>query len=230
MKLTWYGHSCFRIETGASIILIDPFLKSNPKFQDSGVSFEDAINGTTHVGLTHGHDDHIGDTVEICQATGATLFAPFELAQHLGGQGVASVEPMNHGGTVAANDFKVTFVDAKHSSSSGGVYLGNPCGIVITPDSGPAVYHMGDTDVFYDMKLIAELYGPKVAMVPIGDRFTMGARTAAYACKTFFDFEVIVPCHYGTFPIIAPNADAFVAEMGSDAVKVLAPGQSLTVG
>lgn len=231
MKITWFGHSCFRIETGTSVILIDPFLKNSPTFQASGISFDDAIKGVTHVALTHGHDDHIGDTVEICQTNKATLFAVYELAVHLNSKGVESFEPMNHGGTLARGDFKLTYTDAKHSSSSGGVYLGNPCGIVIRPDSGPTVYHMGDTDAFMDMALINELYEPTVAMVPIGDRFTMGARTAAYACQTYFSFKSVFPCHYGTFPLLDQTPDAFVAAMAEDEATVHTPtiGESVEV-
>ncbi len=224
MKITWFGHSCFRVETGASAILVDPFLKGNPTFKASGIAFEEATRDVTHVALTHGHDDHIGDTAEICRQTGATLFATYELAVHLSHQGVASYEPMNTGGTVKARDFELTLVKAFHSSSSDGVYLGNPCGVVLSSREGPTLYHMGDTEIFSDMELIQELYAPDVGMVPIGDRFTMGARTAALACNKYFDFKVILPCHYGTFPIIDQTADAFVAAMKPKPVKVLKAG------
>jgi len=117
MKITWFGHSTFRIETGNSVIMIDPFLKGNPVFNSAGLSFDEAVAGVTHVGLTHGHDDHIADAKEICQTNGATLFATFELAQHIGPE---KMEPMNTGGTVASEDFSLTLVDALHSSSSGG--------------------------------------------------------------------------------------------------------------
>lgn len=226
MNITWYGHSCFRVETGSSVVLIDPFLKSNPSFQGSGISFEEATKGVTHVALTHGHDDHVGDAGEICKTTGATLFAVYELAMHVAGQGAAKLEPMNTGGTVKSTDFDLTFVPAWHSSSSNGVYLGNPCGIVLRTREGRTLYHMGDTDVFPGMALIQDLYKPEVGIVPIGDRFTMGARTAAYACKKFFQFKTIIPCHYGTFPIIDQSADAFYEEMsGRDVVvpKIGAP-------
>jgi L-ascorbate metabolism protein UlaG (beta-lactamase superfamily) len=230
MKITWWGHSCFRIETGASVVLIDPFLKSNPTFQASGASFDEAIRGVTHVALTHGHDDHVGDAGEICRTTGATLFAVFELAQHVAGQGAQKLEPMNTGGSVATADFRLTLTEALHSSSSGGVYLGNPCGIVLASTSGPVVYHMGDTDVFAGMADIQALHKPSVGIVPIGDRFTMGARSAAYACRKYFTFKTIIPCHYGTFPgMLDANADAFVAEMKDDAVIVPKVGASLSV-
>lgn len=220
MRITWFGHSCFRIETGSSVVLIDPFLKGNPTFEKSGVAWNDATHGVTHVALTHGHDDHVGDAAEICKARQATLFAVFELAQHLAGQGVQSYEPMNTGGTVAAKDFQLTFVDAKHSSSSDGVYLGNPCGIVLRTGDGGSLLHMGDTDIFPGMGLINEIYQPRIGIVPIGDRFTMGARTAALACQKYFKFQTVIPCHYGTFGIIDQTADAFVAAMKPEAVTV----------
>jgi L-ascorbate metabolism protein UlaG (beta-lactamase superfamily) len=228
MKIIWFGHSCFRIETGSSVLLIDPFLKGNPKFEASGTSWDEATAGVTHVALTHGHDDHIGDSAEICKLRGATLFAPYELALHVGSKGAEKLEPMNHGGTVAADDFLVSYTDALHSSSSGGVYLGNPCGVIVTPKSGPTVYHMGDTDVFPGMELINKLYAPTIGIVPIGDRFTMGARTAAFACKTFFNFDAVIPCHYGTFPVLDQTADKFVGEMGGQNVKVPAVAEVLS--
>ena len=132
MKIIWYGHSCFRLETGSSVILIDPFLKGNPTFEKSGIAWDDAIKGVTHVALTHGHSDHVGDAGEICKKQGATLFANFELAMYVKSKGAERLEPMNTGGTVAAADFELTLVNALHSSSQD-VYLGNPNGIVIRP-------------------------------------------------------------------------------------------------
>lgn len=230
MKITWLGHSCFRIETGGSVVLIDPFLKGNPTFEASGIAWDAATDGVTHVALTHGHDDHIGDAAEICSRRGATLYATYELAMHIGGKGARQLEPMNTGGTVRSRDFDLTLVDALHSSSSGGVYLGNPCGVVLTSKEGPVVYHMGDTHVFPGMALVQELWAPDVGMVPIGDRFTMGARTAAFACRTYFKFKTIIPCHYGTFPgLLEPDAEAFVAAMPDGGVIVPKVGAAVVV-
>ncbi|PZN13395.1 MAG: metal-dependent hydrolase [Proteobacteria bacterium] len=229
MKITWFGHSCFRIETGNSVLLIDPYLKGNPSFENSGVSWEEATKGVTHVALTHGHDDHIGDAAEICKLRGATLFAVFELAMHINSKGAEKLEPMNTGGTVRSTDFDLTFTQALHSSSSNGVYLGNPCGIVLRTRENKTLYHMGDTDVFSDMEHINELYKPTIGIVPIGDRFTMGAKSAAYACKKFFNFSTIIPCHYGTFPLLDQTADAFVAEMAGHNVVVPKIGEVVTV-
>lgn len=230
MKITWFGHSCFRLETGSSVLLIDPFLKGSPTFQKSSIAFETATKGVTHVALTHGHDDHIGDSAEICKSTGATLFANYELALHVGSKGAEKLEPMNTGGTVAAADFDLTLVDALHSSSSGGVYLGNPNGIVVRAKDGKTVYHMGDTEMFGGMALIAEFHKPDVGIVPIGDRFTMGARSAAFACKKFFSFKTVLPCHYGTFPgMLDPDASKFLGEMKGHNVAVPKLGEALTI-
>lgn len=229
MKITWFGHSCFRIEMGASVLLIDPFLTGNPTFEASGIPWADATAGVTHVALTHGHDDHVGDAAKILAGSAATLFAVYELAMHVGGKGAKKLEPMNTGGTVKSADFDLTLVDARHSSSSGGVYLGNPCGVVVKAKPGPTLLHMGDTDIFAGMALIQELYEPDIGIVPIGDRFTMGARSAAHACKTFFRFGTVIPCHYGTFAgLLDPDAEAFVAAMSGQTVVVPRVGAAVT--
>jgi L-ascorbate metabolism protein UlaG (beta-lactamase superfamily) len=224
MKITWFGHSAFRVEFGDARILIDPFLSGNPSFKGDRVQ---ATEGCTHVLLTHGHDDHTGDTAEICKRTGAQLVGSFEVCMWLNGQGVENFNPGNTGGTVDCGGFTVSFVNALHSSGTTrdgrSIYLGNPLGLVVKAAGQPVLYHLGDTDIFSDMALINEIHNPEVGIVPIGDRFTMGARTAAMACKRFFSFRKIVPAHYGTFPIIDQNADKFLAEMGLDADRVIVP-------
>jgi L-ascorbate metabolism protein UlaG (beta-lactamase superfamily) len=224
MQITWFGHSCFRIDTEASSILIDPFLTGNATLEEAGIPLHDAIKGVTHVALTHGHEDHMGDTVRVCKETGAQLLAVHELATYLAGRGVEKIDPGNTGGTISHEDFDLSFVPAWHSASNivdgRPVYLGACCGLVIAPNGEKTVYHMGDTAIFSDMGLINEIYRPEIGFVPIGDRYTMGARTAALACKRFFDFELVVPCHYGTFPVLDQTADKFVAEMGGNTVLV----------
>jgi len=227
MKVTWYGHSGFRIETGDAQILIDPFLSDNPKW-DGG--WEDVAEGVTHVLLTHGHDDHLGDAEAIVKKSGAMLVANFEICMYLVGKGVDGnkINPGNHGGTVDCGGFTTSFVRADHSSSSqtgGGqnVYLGNPAGLVLHFPDEPTFYHMGDTDIFGDMELINELHKPEIGVVPIGDRFTMGGAVAAIACRRFFSFSKVIPCHYGTFPMIDQTADTFIEAMEGDAENVLVP-------
>ncbi|QBK30446.1 metal-dependent hydrolase [Roseitalea porphyridii] len=227
MKITWYGHSAFRIDHGDARILIDPFLTGNPSW-DGG--WEGPADGVTHVLLTHGHDDHLGDSVDILKATGAMLVANFEICMYLVGQGVddARINPGNHGGTVDCGGFATSFVRAEHSSSSqtdGGqnVYLGNPGGLILAFEDAPSVYHMGDTAIFADMGLIDEFHRPQIGIVPIGDRFTMGAQAAALACRRYFNFDKVIPCHFGSFPIIDQTADAFVDAMEGESGTVLLP-------
>jgi L-ascorbate metabolism protein UlaG (beta-lactamase superfamily) len=224
MQITWFGHSCFRIDTGKSSVLIDPFLNGNATFESSGIALQSVAQGVTHVALTHGHEDHTGDAVAICKQTGAPLLAVFELATHMASLGVDKIDPGNTGGTLHREDFDLTFVPAWHSSGifqdGRSVYLGACCGIVLATREGKTVYHMGDTAIFSDMALINELYRPQIGMVPIGDRFTMGATTAALACRRYFQFETVLPCHYGTFPMLDQTADKFIAAMGGDGVRV----------
>jgi L-ascorbate metabolism protein UlaG (beta-lactamase superfamily) len=224
MKIIWLGHSAFRVEFGEARIMIDPFLSGSPSF-DGDV--EEVSRGATHVLLTHGHDDHVGDALAILTATGAQLVSNFEVCTWLGGQGIDNVNPGNHGGRVHCGPFTVAFVNALHSSGTTqdgrSVYLGNPMGLIVKADGEPTLYHMGDTDIFGDMALINEIHRPEIGIVPIGDRFTMGARTAALACRRFFDFRAIIPCHYGTFPIIDQTPQAFLKEMGEDAHRVVVP-------
>ena len=231
MKLIWFGHSGFRIETESSVLLIDPFLTGNGVFEGSDMSLEDATAGVTHIALTHGHDDHVGDTVEICNKTGATVIAVYELATHLGGLGVENIEPGNPGGTIDCGEFDVTFVKAYHSSSTTidgqAVYLGNPCGVVVRSKDGPTFYHMGDTEIFGDMALVNEIFAPTIGLVPMGDRFTMGAKTAAMACQKYFKFDTVIPVHYGTFPIIDQTPDKFIAAAEGQNVVVPKVGEAL---
>jgi len=230
MKITWFGQSAFRIETGKSVLIIDPFLSGSPVFKGN---VEEATRGATHVALTHGHDDHVGDTVTICKSTRATLIAVFEIASHLGKQGVEKTEPTNTGGSIYTDDFDITFVQAFHSSSSNGVYLGNPSGLVIKAKREKhTVYHMGDTAIFGDMSLVHRLHKPDIGIVPVGDRFTMNPETAAFACRSFFKFKTIIPCHYATFPgYLLPDPSRFVKAMapGKNTVKALGIGESISL-
>jgi L-ascorbate metabolism protein UlaG (beta-lactamase superfamily) len=231
MKLTWFGHSAFRLETGASVVLIDPFLSGNPTFEAAGLDAEQISADATHVVLSHGHDDHVGDAVKICNTTGARLVTVYELALYLNAQGVENIDPANPGGTVDQGDFDVSFVQANHSSSTmvdgKPVYLGAACGLVFRMGDGEVLYHMGDTDIFRDMGLINEIFEPKVGLVPVGDRFTMGARTAALACQKYFEFETVLPMHYGTFPIIDATPDKFIAQAEGQNVLAPKPGENL---
>ncbi|HEY7750331.1 MAG TPA: metal-dependent hydrolase [Aestuariivirgaceae bacterium] len=230
MKITWFGQSAFRIETGKSVLMVDPFLSGNPIFRGDP---QQATVGTTHVALTHGHDDHVGDTVSICKSNSATLIAVFEIVSHLSKKGVENLEPTNTGGSIYTDDFDITFVQAFHSSSSEGVYLGNPSGLIIkSKREKHTIYHMGDTAIFGDMSLINRLHRPDIGIVPVGDRFTMNPETAAFACRSFFKFKTIIPCHYATFPgYLLPDASRFIKAMGPGkrAIKELRVGESISL-
>lgn len=230
MKLTWLGHSAFRMEAGNSVILIDPFLKGSPTFTGD---FDQAVAGATHIVITHGHDDHVGDAAEIARNTGAQVISNFEICMFLNAQGAQNVNPGNTGGTIDCGEFKVSFTQALHSSSTivdgKPIYLGNPNGMVIDHNNAPTIFHFGDTEVFADMALIEELYKPRLGLIPVGDRFTMSGDTAAMAVQRYFNFDTVVPMHYGTFPIIDQTPERFVNAMKGDKTKVVVaqPGQAV---
>ncbi|WP_181703540.1 metal-dependent hydrolase [Chthonobacter albigriseus] len=231
MKITWYGHSAFRVEFAGAVVLIDPFLSQNPSFKGS---VEQVQAGVTHIVLTHGHGDHLGDTLPIAKATGARVIANADLGAWLSLRGLENVDEMGTGGTTNQGAFTITLVHALHSSATqtdDGVShaLGNPNGVILKAPGEKVLYHMGDTDIFGDMALINEIHRPEIGLVPIGDRFTMGGKVAALACRRFFDFSAIIPCHYGTFGLLDQTADTFVAGMGDQAgrVKAVPPGTVL---
>lgn len=232
MKLRWLGHSAFRVETAKDTILIDPFLTHNPAFQ--GQDVKEVTRGVTHILLTHGHMDHVGDAVGIAKETGATVVANADLCNWLGFRSVTNVEPGNTGGTIQTGSFSVTFTNALHSSAhitEDGVShaLGNANGLMLHFDDEPSLLHMGDTDIFGDMALIEELHQPDIGLVPIGDRFTMGGAVAALACQRYFNFKTVIPCHYRSFGIIDQTADKFVAGMEGAKSRVEVPDIGGTV-
>jgi L-ascorbate metabolism protein UlaG (beta-lactamase superfamily) len=230
MKITWFGHSAFRLDFADKVVLIDPFFTGNPAFDGSR---DPAAEGATHILITHGHGDHVGDAVEIAKATGAKVVTNFDLCMYLARQGLQNFDPMNTGGTTDQGGFTVTLVRADHSAGlvETGVNfpLGSANGVIVKAPGEPTVYHMGDTDIFGDMGLINEIHQPNVAMVPIGDRFTMGPDVAALAVQRYFKLQAAIPCHYGSFPFIEPNADRFVAAMDGKGTQVIVPHKTVGV-
>lgn len=199
-RITWLGHATVLIQTAKGTnILIDPFIAENPRYPKT-YKLPAKIH---YILLTHGHGDHISDVVPVAKKHGSTVVAIYELADYVAKQGVENTIGMNLGGTVQLEEVAATMVEAKHSSGAqdknGTHYVGIAAGFVLTLPAGPALYHAGDTMVFGDMKLIAELYHPEVAMLPIGGHFTMGPREAAMAAR-LLGAKTVLPLHFGTFP------------------------------
>jgi L-ascorbate metabolism protein UlaG (beta-lactamase superfamily) len=233
MKLTWYGHSAFRIEVGAARILIDPFLSGNPSWNNG---WEEPAKGITHVLLTPGHNDYLGDALAILKKTDAMLVANVEICNYLAGQGANGnkVNPGVHGGAVDCGGFTTSYVNALHSSSFGmgdrqNVYLGNPTGLILHFPNDKTLYQMGDTDIFGDMALIEELHKPGIGIVPIGDRLTMGGTVAALACRRYFNFDKAIPYHYGSVPFIGQSAEKFVKGLKGSSTEAVVPKVGETI-
>lgn len=232
MQLTWFGHSAFRLDLPGASVLIDPFFTGNPAFEGDAAA---AGKGVSHIVVTHGHGDHVGDTLAIAAANDATVITNYDLCMHLASKGLKKFQPMNTGGTVDLGAFSVTLVRADHSAGMGeagvAVPVGNANGAIIKASGEKTLWHMGDTDIFSDMALLAEIHGVEACICPIGDRFTMGARTAALAMTRFVKPTLAIPCHYGSFPIIAQDAAVFVEGLKGSGVEALVPekGKAVTV-
>jgi L-ascorbate metabolism protein UlaG (beta-lactamase superfamily) len=224
--LTWLGHASFRLDSpGGKRIYIDPWL-DNPKCPEA----EKEPERVDVIAVTHGHSDHLGSVVELSQRFEPEIVAVVELKGWLGAQGatVGDVPGPNKGGTVEVDGLALTMTNAFHSSSSDtGEYLGEAAGIVIRLEDGTAVYHAGDTCVFGDMQLIGRLYAPDVAILPIGDHFTMGPREAGLALE-LLGTRRCVPCHYGTFPLLRGTPDE-LRRHAPDGVEIFAPEPGETI-
>src|SRR5688572_26349301 len=224
MRLTYLGHSCFLIATAKARLIIDPFLNDNPSARIKAAEIT-----CDYVLVSHGHEDHSGDALEIAQRCGATIIANYEIAEYFGAKG-AKTHGMNPGGGFNFPFGRVKLTLAHHTSSVEAglrpIYLGVPCGLLVQAD-GKNVYHAGDTALFLDMQLTGRV-GLDVALLPIGDNFTMGPEDAITALD-FLKPKLAVPIHYNTWPIIAqdPNAFAARAAQSGHTVKVLKPGEML---
>jgi L-ascorbate metabolism protein UlaG (beta-lactamase superfamily) len=230
-ELTWLGHSAFRLDTpGGKRIYVDPFLNGNPRCPESEVEPERC----DLIAVTHGHDDHLGDTVAIAQKFACPVIAQVELRGWLSMNGLSEdpMQAVNKGGTVEHAGVKLTVTHANHSSSvfADGqfLYTGESCGFVLELEDGFKIYVSGDTNVFGDMSLIGRIYSPDVAILCIGDHFTMGPREAAVALELLGVIRC-VPCHYGTYPLLHGTPEA-LRKLAPPGVEVLSPepGDTLT--
>ena len=222
MKISYHGHSVVKIVTNGTTILIDPFINGNGQ-TDLQVENENP----DVILLTHGHNDHVGDTVELSKKSGALVVAPNELADYLGWQG-CNVHNMHIGGAHQFEFGKVKFTQAFHGSSfvtanNEIIYTGMPSGILFTAE-GKTIYHAGDTALFGDMELIGKRHPIDVAFLPIGDNFTMGPDDAAYAVSLLKP-KIVVPIHYNTFPPIEQDPNDFANLVEGADVQILAAGE-----
>lgn len=250
-KLTWHGHATFSVVTpSGKVLVIDPWFKGNPKNPNGAT--DNPYQGVERVDfilLTHGHFDHVADATPLGKKTGASLVTNFDLGKQMvklmgyPEEKASIMTLMNIGGEIPIADGEVTvaMTEAKHSSGLGNpfagdsedapanVYAGNPAGFVLRIKDGPTIYHSGDTSYFTDMKLIGEMYKPDIALLSVGDKFTMGMTAGAMAAKAI-GAKVSVPQHWGTFPVLAQDPTPFVAALDNAGMEahVMEPGDTLT--
>lgn len=219
MKVTWHGHSCCCIEGGGAKILVDPFFTGNPMATVTAEQVD-----ADFIAITHGHADHYGDTTAIAKRTGATVIANFEIATWAGKHGVENIHSMHIGGSYIFSFGRLKLTIAHHGSSMpDGSYGGNPAGLLFSID-GKHIYHAGDTALFYDMKLIGDI-GLDLAILPVGDNYTMGPDDALRAIELLRPKRVL-PVHYNTWPILAQNIETWMQKVSQAEVVLLKPGQS----
>jgi len=228
IEITWLGHSTFKIVSAeGKVLLIDPWTIDNPSCPEEHKHFDEL----DVMLITHAHNDHMGNAVGIAsEAKPALVVAIHEICGHLEGLGVSGCSGMNKGGTQIYDGISITQVHADHSSGLATdntiIFGGEPCGYVIKFENGFTLYHAGDTNVFGDMRLIGQLYGPDLACLPIGDHFTMGPREAALACR-LLGVPRVIPMHFGTFPLLTGTVASFREQLGDQSgvdVLELTPG------
>ena len=229
-RITWIGHSGFHVAVeGGPAMLIDPWLVGNPSCP---AGYE--VPSADLILITHGHSDHLDLSAlrSLAERFDPQIVCTWEISQWLATKGLKNVAPMNKGGSLHTQGVRISMTQAQHSSSiiegESIVYAGEPGGYVVRQPDGRAFYHAGDTNVFSDMRLVKRLYDPELAILPIGDLFTMGPREAALACE-FLEPLIVIPMHYKTFPLLTGTAAKLRAELGEgSAVRVqeLDPGES----
>lgn len=230
VELTWLGHAAVRVRSGDTVVYLDPWLAGNPACPES----EHEPDRVDAIYLTHGHFDHVGNTLELARRLEPQVFCIHEISVYLQGAGIENVVGCNKGGTVAGPDgIEATLVDAVHSSGISGdggiVDGGDPAGWVLGLPGGLRLYHAGDTTVFGDMDLIGELYRPQVGLLPIGGHYTMGPREAAVAAR-LLGVEAVIPIHYGTFPILSGAPEELQAELAGTGIEVVAAEIGVPIG
>ena len=228
LSYTWLGHATFLlVSPGGKRILFDPWVTGNPTSPEAAKK----LGALDLMLITHGHADHTGDAVAIARSSSAQVVAPFELSEWLQQKGLKNVIGMNPGGTLNLLGLSITMVQAVHSSSveenGKTIYLGLATGYVVRFEDGLTIYFAGDTAVFGDMRLIAEMYAPSIAFLPIGDLYTMGPEQAAKACE-LLSVKQVVPMHYGTFPVLTGTPEKLRELVAPKGVQVmeLKPGET----
>jgi L-ascorbate metabolism protein UlaG (beta-lactamase superfamily) len=216
LTITYLGHAGFLLTDGSATVAIDPWLTGNPMATMSA----DAITCDAVI-VTHGHADHMTDVEQIAKQNDATVFGAWEVHEYLVERGYQKTEPGNVGGKISVDWGWVAFTPALHSSSFEARYMGMPMGAVVNI-AGMSVYHLGDTGLFTDLKLMGELYRPDIACIPVGDRFTMGPELASRAAE-YIKPRVAIPIHYKTFPLLTSDISGF-APKGVE-VKEMEPGE-----
>jgi L-ascorbate metabolism protein UlaG (beta-lactamase superfamily) len=225
MDIRFLGHPCFELTEGDTRVLIDPFLSGNPK-----APIGPGDIAPTHIFLTHGHADHYGDIEEIAKRTNAQVVAIVEIANELADAGVENVSDPNMGGTVEFDDVWVRLVPAWHTSTTPKGTANVPAGVVVGL-GGKVVYHLGDTALFSDLRLVGERDAIDVALMCIGGHYTMDRHDAVKAAE-LVGAGTVIPCHYNTFPPIETDAQAFKADVESQTpskVQILEPGETFSL-
>lgn len=222
MKITWFGHTGFRLEIADQVLLLDPWFTGNPMFDPTWR--EAAIDGATHVLLTHGHSDHATDVPDICADLGIPAVGIYDLMSWWESKHEIQTIGFNKGGTVMLGEVAVTMVNAAHSSSvatgNGPIYAGAEAGFMITGE-GHTIYVSGDTDIMADMEWMGDYHRPDIGILSAGGHFTMDMARAAYAARRYFNFRTVIPCHYRTFPLLEQSAE--VLARGLPGVEVIEP-------
>lgn len=222
MQLIWLGHGSFRLDSGDAKILIDPWLTGNPMLEES--QHDAAIEGATHILLTHCHFDHVVDVLTLCRKLEIPAVGQYDVMSHWGEHEGIETTGFNKGGTVDLAGVKVTMVPASHSSTfgseTGPQAAGSEVGYMIEAE-GKTVYLSGDTTIMADMEWMGDYHKPQIGILSAGGHFTMDMKGAAYAAKRYFNFETVIPCHYRTFPILEQDAKAL--KSGLPGVKVIEP-------